>query len=235
MHFESACTLLGEYWCTDPHTFRQTVGRRAGRREYGVGTDHWPTTAIVREYTHDTSKTRFRDVFDDHLSAQRYSVRLTSTLSYSTSTSTSPTPLMLAATLSRSLVTRRVAVQSARCLATKVPPPKQPANDPPSPPAPQTQTQPSSSVPILDFSPTLEEEEGPRERTGARSSKNSLSSSERRRRMFARGAMAAFLVGAGVQTWLMGREWEEWELKEKRMVCPVAVVHTVVTHTCDRK
>ncbi|EPT02474.1 hypothetical protein FOMPIDRAFT_1022839 [Fomitopsis schrenkii] len=35
--------------------------------------------------------------------------------------------------------------------------------------------------------------------------------------MFARGAMAAFLVGAGVQTWMMGREWEEWELKEKRM------------------
>lgn len=36
--------------------------------------------------------------------------------------------------------------------------------------------------------------------------------------MIARAAMAAFLVGAGAQTWLMGREWEEWELKEKRMV-----------------
>lgn len=42
--------------------------------------------------------------------------------------------------------------------------------------------------------------------------------------MFARGAMAAFLVGAGVQTWLMGREWEEWELKEKRMVCHAVVL-----------
>lgn len=133
-------------------------------------------------------------------------------------------PLMLAVTLSRSLAPRRIAIQSARCLASKAPPQKQPANNTPPPPAPQAQSQPSSSVPSLDFSPTIEEEEGPRERTGARSSKNSLSSSERRRRMFARGAMAAFLVGAGVQTWMMGREWEEWELKEKRMVRGTIIV-----------
>ncbi|KAH9833590.1 NIF-domain-containing protein [Rhodofomes roseus] len=125
---------------------------------------------------------------------------------------------MLAAALSRSLVSRRIATHSVRCLASK-PPPKQPVRDtPPPPPAPTGPSSPSSSsVPSLDFSPTIEEDEGPRERTGARSSENSLSSIERRRRMLARGALAAFLVGAGVQTWLMGREWEEWELKERRM------------------
>ncbi|KAH9927763.1 HAD-like domain-containing protein [Fomitopsis serialis] len=126
---------------------------------------------------------------------------------------------MLAATLSRSVVSRRIATHSARCLASKTSPPKSPAKDTlPPPPAPTGPSTPSSSsVPSLDFSPLVEEDEGPRERTGARSSKNSLSSIERRRRMLARGAFAVFLVGAGVQTWLMGREWEEWELKEKRM------------------
>lgn len=38
--------------------------------------------------------------------------------------------------------------------------------------------------------------------------------------MLARAALGVFLVGAGVETWMMGREWDEEELKAKRMVCP---------------
>lgn len=35
--------------------------------------------------------------------------------------------------------------------------------------------------------------------------------------MLARAALGVFLVGAGVETWMMGREWDEEELKAKRM------------------
>ena len=72
-------------------------------------------------------------------------------------------------------------------------------------------------MPSLDFSPG--EDEGPRqERTGARSSKDSLSSIERRRRFLGRVTLAMMLAGAGAATWAMGREWDDEELKAKRMV-----------------
>lgn len=71
-------------------------------------------------------------------------------------------------------------------------------------------------VPSLDFSPG--EEEAKQARTGARSSKDSLSSIERRRRFMGRVSLAMLLAGAGVATWYMGREWEEDELKAKKLV-----------------
>ena len=71
----------------------------------------------------------------------------------------------------------------------------------------------SSSVPSLDFSPGEEDA-----RQGAKSSKDSLSSIERRRRILGRLSFAFMLVGAGAATWFMGRPWEEDELRAKRMV-----------------
>lgn len=54
-------------------------------------------------------------------------------------------------------------------------------------------------------------------RTGARAkdSKRSLSSIERKRRMYGRVAMASTLVGAGVVAWHMGREWDTEKEKER--------------------
>lgn len=54
-------------------------------------------------------------------------------------------------------------------------------------------------------------------RTGARAkdSKRSLSSIERKRRMYGRVAMASTLVGAGVVAWHMGREWDSEKEKER--------------------
>ncbi|KAF9262545.1 HAD-like protein [Marasmius fiardii PR-910] len=72
-----------------------------------------------------------------------------------------------------------------------------------------------SSVPSLDFSPT-DPTEG-QGRTGARSSKDTLSSAEQRRRNFGRVLGALFLLGLGLNTIHMGREWSEEELKAKRM------------------
>ncbi|GBE80843.1 Mitochondrial import inner membrane translocase subunit TIM50 [Sparassis crispa] len=122
---------------------------------------------------------------------------------------------MHAVLLARTPIARRVVSQSVRCLASKPPPPpKVPAMEPqrPPPPAPA----PSPSLPSLDFAPSTEEEMR-RERTGARSSKDSLSSIERRRRFMARGAMLVAVIGAGVETWYMGRDWEADELKAKKL------------------
>lgn len=132
----------------------------------------------------------------------------------------------------RASATRGVARQSVRCLATK--PPRRPASGPakptpaPTPPPaadaantadPAEAPKPipgSSSVPSLDFSPG--EEDARQERTGAKSSKDSLSSIERRRRFLGRVSFAFMLAGAGAATWFMGRPWEEDELRAKRMV-----------------
>ncbi|KAI0700964.1 HAD-like domain-containing protein [Cerioporus squamosus] len=117
----------------------------------------------------------------------------------------------------RASATRGVARQSVRCLATK--PPRKPAkpasgpteSTPPPPPPPAADavnaTDPaeapkpipsSSVVPSLDFSPG--EEDAKQERTGAKSSKDSLSSIERRRRFLGRVS-----------------PWEEDELRAKKM------------------
>ncbi|KZT03903.1 HAD-like protein, partial [Laetiporus sulphureus 93-53] len=134
---------------------------------------------------------------------------------------------MLAARLARSVSRRRVATHSIRYLATSPlppPPPSSPPKNPPlkdvpPPPPPSKPQQPlsPSSLPSLDFSPEVEGERQ-REQTGARSSKGSLSSSERRRRNMVRAAMGVLLVGAAVEAWVMGNDWEEEELKAKKIV-----------------
>ncbi|KAH8103481.1 HAD-like protein [Cristinia sonorae] len=126
--------------------------------------------------------------------------------------------------LARSSATRSLVFNSARYYATKKPrvpnSPKPIANEPAAPPPPATEPEvevqnASSSLPSLDISPAVEEE--PKQRTGARSSKDSLSSIERKRRFMGRVSLAALLLGAAVQTWYMGREWDEDELKDKRL------------------
>lgn len=72
-----------------------------------------------------------------------------------------------------------------------------------------------SSLPSLDFAPG---EEPHRERTGAKSSKDSLSSIERKRRLWGRVSAGVMLFGIAAAVYHSGREWEEDELKEMRMV-----------------
>ncbi|KAL1945374.1 hypothetical protein VTO73DRAFT_2225 [Trametes versicolor] len=124
----------------------------------------------------------------------------------------------------RSTAARSVAYRSVRCMASK--PPRRPANHPPPPPprAPPPASEipaeaptpvPSSQiVPSLDFDPSAEGAK--QERTGARSSKDSLSSIERRRRFLGRVSLAMLLVGAGVATWQMGSPLDEEELRARR-------------------
>ncbi|KAJ4471462.1 import inner membrane translocase subunit tim-50 [Lentinula aciculospora] len=128
-------------------------------------------------------------------------------------------------------VSRRVLVQSTRCMAQKVP--KSPNfNSSSSPPtssstpnidsketeSPLTSEQikepvlTRSSVPSLDFSPLDPTEQ----RTGA-SSRDSLSSADRQRRMYARIAFGLFTLGIGLNVAFMGREWEPEELEAKKM------------------
>lgn len=73
----------------------------------------------------------------------------------------------------------------------------------------------------LDFSPPEAQIEAPAsegERTGARSSKGSLSQIEERKRMIARISMALFVSGLCVGGFYLGREWEAGELKELKLV-----------------
>ncbi|TCD69387.1 mitochondrial inner membrane protein required for protein import [Steccherinum ochraceum] len=138
------------------------------------------------------------------------------------------------AALFRSVATRGVLLNATRSYASKGPkntrltgtPPAPKAekaaaagepSTPPPPPAEASVEAPneSSVLPSLDIAP-MEEEPEP-QRTGARSSKDSLSSIERKRRVMGRISLAALLLGAAVQTWYLGREWEEDELKDKRM------------------
>ncbi|KAI0352001.1 NIF-domain-containing protein [Trametes cingulata] len=123
----------------------------------------------------------------------------------------------------RSTAARSAAYRSVRCLASKPPPPpKKPANPPPPPPPPASEDPaeapkpiPSSQVvPSLDFDPSAEDTR--KERTGAKSSKDSLSSIERRRRFLGRLSLAMLLVGAGVATWQMGQPLDEEELRARK-------------------
>ncbi|TFK19107.1 HAD-like protein [Coprinopsis marcescibilis] len=74
----------------------------------------------------------------------------------------------------------------------------------------------SSKIPSLDFSPAEEAEEKT-ERTGARSSRDNTMSTEKRRKGMGRVMMALFaggMLGYGVY---LGRDWEEDELKAKKL------------------
>ena len=73
-----------------------------------------------------------------------------------------------------------------------------------------------SGVPSLDFNPAdAYEQQG---RTGARSSKDTLSSAEQQRRNMSKVMGALFLLSLGASAVHMGREWSEEELKAKKMV-----------------
>lgn len=74
----------------------------------------------------------------------------------------------------------------------------------------------TGAAPSLDFMPSAPEEEP--KRTGAVSSKGTLSSGEKKRKVMSR-VMMALLGGAfAAHTVYLGREWEEEELKDKRLV-----------------
>ena len=135
-------------------------------------------------------------------------------------------------------IPRRTLIQSARCLSQKRPilPAKPPLPDysnnraKPSP-EPETSKKPAESTPInkpvepkpmfsvptLDFSPPEPLEEA--QKTGAMSSKGYKTASERTRRSRARVFLAILFLGLGASAVYMGREWEEEELKLKKMVC----------------
>lgn len=118
---------------------------------------------------------------------------------------------MFSVTLRR-VVQRPTLAQRLRCLASQVPPSKIDSQQSPPPPLPS-----ASHVPSLDFQPT---EQGPErtQRTGAKSSKDSLSSIERKRRLLARFSLAILAVGIGVQLVYLGREWDPEEFKGKKLV-----------------
>lgn len=125
-------------------------------------------------------------------------------------------------------VQRRAVAHSARWLSQKPPssssdttsssePPKEP--QPETPEASVDSTSPPGSLPSLDFSPP---EAGPtpqnQERTGARSSKGTLSASEKRRQNMGKVSFGLLGLSLGLGLFYMGREWEEDELKERRLV-----------------
>jgi hypothetical protein len=75
---------------------------------------------------------------------------------------------------------------------------------------------PPSTVPSLDFSPTEPLQE--RQRTGARSSKDSLTSVERKRRVTGRILVGVLVLAVGLNAVHMGREWDGEELHRRKMV-----------------
>ncbi|KAG1865503.1 HAD-like domain-containing protein [Suillus subalutaceus] len=103
----------------------------------------------------------------------------------------------------RSAAQRR-ALPALRHFST--PPPSPPQNPPPPPP---------TSLPSLDFQPAEPEPEKT-QRTGAKSSKDSLSSIERKRRFLGRLSLGVLAVALGVQVVYLGRDWETDELKERK-------------------
>ncbi|KAG9308604.1 hypothetical protein JVU11DRAFT_11711 [Chiua virens] len=94
---------------------------------------------------------------------------------------------------------------------------KSTAPEQPPPPPPATSTT-RSSLPSLDIDPAKRLDQAERtERTGAKSSKDSLSSIERRRRFLARTSLGILAIAVGVQVLYLGREWEADELASKKV------------------
>jgi mitochondrial import inner membrane translocase subunit TIM50 len=102
----------------------------------------------------------------------------------------------------------------------------------------------TSNLPSLDVSSSLENDVNRKPdtgRTGARSSKDSLSSIERRRRYMSRMSMVLVALGLGFYTFSLGSEWTEQELKEKRMVKPFynenfsSLNHVLLAHLDSRE
>ncbi|KAL4068765.1 HAD-like domain-containing protein [Scleroderma yunnanense] len=107
----------------------------------------------------------------------------------------------------RRAVQRLAFTHRQRYLVSQVPPSKNVS---------QLSSPPASHVPSLDFHP-IEQEPGQTQRTGAKSSKDSLSSIERKRRLLARFSLAILAVGIGVQLVYLGREWDPEEFKGKKL------------------
>lgn len=134
------------------------------------------------------------------------------------------------AVLSRS-VQRRVLVQSVRCMSQVPPSPS--GSETPKEPRPETPVDTTSqpgTVPSLDFSPP-EIQPGPqkdRERTGAKSSKGSLSASEKRRQNIGKLSLGFLGLSLGLGIFYMGRTWEEHELKRMKLVSEFAVFTDVI-------
>lgn len=119
-------------------------------------------------------------------------------------------------------VQRRVLVQSVRWMS-QVPPSS--GSETPKEPRPIDTTSQPGTVPSLDFSPpeiqpTSRKE---RERTGARSSKGTLSSSEKRRQNIGKLSLGFLGLFLGLGIFHMGRTWEEDELKRMKLVSEFAV------------
>ncbi len=136
-------------------------------------------------------------------------------------------PCLMFAVLSRP-IQRRAIVHSARWMSQKPPSksldatPKPETPKEPKPETPEGLTEPSSqpgSAPSLDFSPPENAASIPQqERTGARSSKGTLSSSEKRRQRMGMVSFGLLGLSLGLGLFFVGREWEEDELKMKKLV-----------------
>lgn len=113
--------------------------------------------------------------------------------------------------------------------------------DTPNVSGPDVPAAPSPTTLSLDFAPP--EPGAERERTGAKSSKDSLSSIERRRRQLGRvsfGLFALGLLGGGIY---LGREWSEDELVSRRAVrvvyhlswCPFSLIDRLAHSTFSER
>jgi len=100
----------------------------------------------------------------------------------------------------------------------------------PGPETPVDTTSQPGIVPSLDFSPP-EIRPGPqkdRERTGAKSSKGTLSASEKRRQNMGKLSLGFLGLFLGLGIFYMGRTWEEDELKRMKLVSEFAVFTDVI-------
>ncbi|KAJ7077911.1 HAD-like domain-containing protein [Mycena belliarum] len=75
---------------------------------------------------------------------------------------------------------------------------------------------PNQNLPSLDFSPEVDQT------TGAKSSKDSLSSVEQKRRTLGRISLLVLGLGFGINVLYLGREWDESELKAKKLTFETA-------------
>lgn len=103
--------------------------------------------------------------------------------------------------------------------------------EPPTPAVDAAEATPLSTVPTLDFSPPEYEPEA--KTTGAKSSKGSLSTNERKRRFMSRVSLAVLTLGFTAQAIYMGREWEEDELKGKKIVRSLQVLKVYAEHPAE--
>ena len=118
-------------------------------------------------------------------------------------------------------VARRSLGYAARCMATK-PPSKRPTpkkEQPVQEEAPAAEDPPAvvpAPLPSLDILPADEDIDG--QRTGAKSSKDSLSSAEMQRRRMGRVSAVLLAMLLGGQVAYMTREWSPEDLAAKKMV-----------------